>query len=442
MAIHQPSFVLSEKFVVKTISTLVISAVSVNEIQGSTYEIFNGRFSEHAMKLPIIIFLLAGSMLSMGRQIERIWTDDQGRNVKALLLRVENGNAILQLPNGKESPFPIAKLSKDDQLWIKNYSQEQPKGAPETAEDTKLNFEDPWPEQVKFTGDPEIVTIKEEKDGKQFIYESANYRYNCDARLGNSVVKGFAILFESTHQFVRELPLAVNGGAKKDGKYEIFLFENEKEYHSAGGPPGSAGVFIGGKNIVMVPLTSLGVKKAGSGYLMDREKSSKTLPHELVHQLTPHPYYAAGSMGWFTEGLAEYVAVTPYSSSGLFNVKGNSRAIVEYATAFGKDDKGGRGLGDKIKLGPLKNFMLQSYTSFVGNAQVNYGCGMLITNYFFHMDRDKDGARIKKFLKALREGKQGDAALEVLLDGQTWLELEKDIAKAYTSKGIKFTFTE
>lgn len=378
----------------------------------------------------------------MGRQIERIWTDDQGRNTKALLLRVENGNAILQLPSGKEAAFPIAKLSKDDQLWIQNYSQEQAKGTPETAEETKLNFDDPWPDQVKFKGDPEIVTVKEDKDSKTFVYESANYRYNCDARLGNSVVKGFAVLFESTHQFVRELPLAVNGGAKKDGKYEIILFENEKDYHAAGGPPGSAGVFIGGKNIVMVPLTSLGVKKAGSGYLMDREKSSKTLPHELLHQLTPNPYFAAGSMGWFTEGLAEYVAVTPYSSNGLFNVKGNSRAIVEYATAFGKDDKGGRGLGDKINLGPLKNFMLQSYTSFVGNAHVNYGCGMLITNYFFHMDRDKDGARIKKFLKALREGKQGDAALEVLLDGQTWLELEKDIAKAYTSKGIKFTFTE
>jgi hypothetical protein len=411
-------------------------------IRDSTYEIFDASLLKYTMKKSIVIILFTSCMLGTARQIERIWTDDQGRNTKAMLLRVENGNAILQLPNGKESPFPIAKLSKDDQLWIQNYSQEQSKDTPAPAEDDKLNFEDPWPELVKFKGDPEIVTAKEDKDSNQFVYESANYRYNCDVRLGASVVKGFAVLFETTHQFVRELPLAVNGGAKKDGKYEIFLFEEEKDYHSAGGPPGSAGVYIGGKNIVMVPLTSLGVKKVGSGYMLDREKSSKTLPHELVHQLTPHPYYAQGSMGWFTEGLAEYVAVTPYFSSGTFNVKGNAKSIVEYATAYGKDGTGGRGLGDKIKLGPLKNFMLQSYTSFVGNAQVNYGCGMLITNYFFHMDRDKDGARIEKFLKALREGKQGEEALEVLLDGQTWLELEKDIAKAYSSKGVKFTFTE
>lgn len=388
----------------------------------------------------IIIFIITGSMLCMGRQIERIWTDDQGRNTKALLLRVENGNAILQLPSGKESSFPIAKLSKDDQLWIQNYSQEKEPSDTKSGDD--LNFQDPWPDRIKYSEDPEIVTIKEDKDTKEFVYESANYRYICNVRLNNSVVKGFAVLFEATHQFVRELPLAVNGGAKKNGKYEIYLFEFEKDYIAAGGPPGSAGVYIGGKNIVMVPLTSLGVKKAGSGYTMDKDKSSKTLPHELVHQLTPNPYYAHGSMGWFTEGLAEYVAVTPYYAGGLFNVKGNSKPIIEYATAYGKGGTGGRNLGEKIKLGPLKNFMLQSYSSFTANSQVNYGCGMLITNYFFHMDRDEDAARIKKFLQALREGKQGEAALGVLLDGQTWLELEKDIAKAYSKKGVDFTFTE
>ena len=398
------------------------------------------RFFHLAVKFFIIILIIAGSTLGMSQQIERIWTDDQGRNTKALLLRVENGNAILQLPSGKESTFPITKLSKDDQLWIKNFSQQ--KNTTENKDDKKLNFDAPWPDRIKFTDDPEIITVKEDKDKNEFVYESANYRYNCNVRLSNSVVKGFAVLFEATHQFVRELPLAVNGGAKKDGKYEIILFEFEKDYFSAGGPPGSAGVYISGKNIVMVPLTSLGVKKLGSGYSLDRDKSSKTLPHELTHQLTPNPYYAQGSMGWFTEGLAEYVAVTPYYAGGLFNVKANSKPIIEYATAYGKGGTGGRAIGKEINLGPLKNFMLQSYASFVANAQVNYACGMLISNYFFHMDRKEDAARIKTFLAALREGKHGEEALEVLLDGQTWAELEQDIAKAYSGKGIKFTVTE
>jgi len=384
-------------------------------------------------------------MLATGHHLERVWTDDQGRRTKAVLLRVEDAHALLQLPDGREASFPLEKLSKVDQAFIEKFGLDGHDEEDESAAEEggyPENFDDRWPERVRFEGDPEINTVEENDDEKSFVYESANYRYNSDVRLSNSVVKGFAVMFEATHQFVRELPLAVSGGRKQDGKYPIILLETEEDYYKAGGPPGSAGVYIGGKNIVMVPLTSLGVQKVGSGYMLDRDKSSKTLPHELVHQLTPNRYYAPGSMGWFTEGLAEYVANTPYYRSGMYNVKMNSRPIIEYVTAYGKDNTGGRALGEEIHLGPLKDFMLQSYSSFTGSAQINYGCGLLIANYFFHMDRKEDAARIKKFLKALNEGKEGEQALEVLLDGQTWLELEEEIAKAYSSKGIDFTFSK
>lgn len=395
------------------------------------------------MKIPLLTAILLTLNTAHAHHIERVWTDDQGRKVKAVLASIENGSALLLLPDGRELPYPLAKLSKIDQAFIKKYGldgheEETPDGNIE--EPVIDNFNDPWPDRVTFEGDPEIVTVTESPEESTFIYESANYRYNCDVRLSNSVVKGFAVLFEATHQFTRALPLAINGGKKIDGKYQIFLFETEESYNKAGGPPGSAGVFIGGKNIIMVPLTSLGVRPVGSGYMLDRDKSNKTLPHELLHQLTPRRYYAKGAVGWFTEGLADYIGVTPYRS-GSFNVKTNFKPIVDYVTAYGKDGNGGRAIGEEINLGPLKKFMLMPYSKFLANPQVNYGCGLLITNYFFHMDREGDAARIKKFLQALNAGKQGEAALEVLLDGQTWLELEQDIAKAYSRKGVDFTFT-
>jgi len=395
------------------------------------------------MTTPVLLLLLATTVGCMAHHLERVWKDDRGRSTKAVLLRVENNCAVLQLPDGREAPFPLDKLSRVDQAFIKKFGldghEDEEAGDEEKEVRPGDNFDDPWPDRIKFEGDPEIVTVEEDEDKKSFIYESTNYRYNCDVRLSNSVVKSFAEMFETTHQFVRELPLAVNGGNKKNGKYQIFLFETKEDYIKAGGPPETAGVYIGGKNIIMVPLTSLGVRKVGSGYMRDRDKSSKTLPHELVHQLTPNAYYAAGSRGWFTEGLAEYVAVTPYSY-GSFNVKTNMRPIVAYVTAYGKDGYG-RALGEEIHLGPLKDYMLQSYSSFTSNANLNYGCGLLIANYFFHMDRKEDGARIKNFLKALNEGKTGQAALDVLLEGQTWLELEEEIADAY-SRHVKFTFTK
>lgn len=398
------------------------------------------------MKARILSLLLLSIAASSAQQVERVWTDDKGRNVKAKLLSIKGDEVMLLLPDGRELPYPIGKLSKVDQAYIKkfgleNKGDEEMEDGGEAEEAIIDNFNDPWPDRVSFKDDPEIVTVIENAEEKTFIYESANYRYNCDVRLSKSVVKGFAVLFEATHQFARELPLSINGGKKKDGKYQIYLFESQETYYKEGGPPGSAGVFIGGKNIVMVPLTSLGVRPVGSSYMLDRDKSNKTLPHELLHQLTPNRYYREGARGWFTEGLAEYVGVTPYRS-GSFNVKMNFKPIVEYVTAYGKDGNGGRAIGEEINLGPLKKFMLMPYSYFTANPQVNYGCGLLITNYFFHMDRNEDAARIKKFLKALNAGKYGEEALEVLLDGQTWLELEEDIAKAYSRKGVDFTFTQ
>ena len=174
----------------------------------------------------------------MAHHLERIWTDEKGRKTKAELLKIENNCAVLLLPDGREAPFPIEKLSRIDQAFLKKFELEGGHENEEADETPILNFDDPWPDRVTFEGDPEIKTVEEDAEDaeeRSFVYESANYRYNCDVRLSKSVVKGFAVMFEATHHFVRELPLAINGGKKKNGKYQIFLFEKEKAYNKAGG---------------------------------------------------------------------------------------------------------------------------------------------------------------------------------------------------------------
>lgn len=372
-------------------------------------------------------------------QETRTWTDTQGRKVEAALLRTEGTHIILKMADGRELPFPLEKLSPEDQEYAK--TAPKPDSKPTSDSEGALNFNAVWPERIRFTEDPEISTIEEDAEKKRFIYESANYRYVCDVRLAKSVVKGFAVMFEATYLYCRTLPLALNGGKKTDGKHLILLFETKESYIREGGPPSSAGVFMPGRGIVMVPLESLGVKPVGSGYMLDRDKSSKTLPHELTHQLTPNEYFNDGSMGWFSEGIAEYVAVTPYRA-GSFAVRGNIKDIFDYATGYGSKGMGGRSLGTKISLPSLKSFMLQSYSEFLDDAQINYGCGLLITTYFFHIDGDGDAKRIKAFLKAMHEGKEGEEALAFLLDGRTWEQMEEDIVKGWGRRGIDFKFAK
>ena len=360
------------------------------------------------------------------------------------MIRADSQNVMLRLKGGREVSFPLEKLSEADRKYV-----ETARGQLELGEDDPQSktdgpsavagFESTWPEMVRFNEDPEIVTIEEDAAKKSFVYESANYRYLCDVRLSQSVVKGFAVMFEATRLYCRSLPLSMNGGDKTDGKLQILLYEKHEDYTKAGGPAESAGVFISQKRAVLVPLTSLGVRPVGEGYMLDRDKSSKTLPHELTHQLTPISYFQSG--GWFTEGLAEYVGNTPYRS-GSYSIRNNQRALVEYVTAYGSKQMGGRALGKKIDLMDLKSFMLQDYSSFTEDPQRSYGCGLLITIYFFHMDGNGDGARIKSFLKALAAGKRGEDAFDVLLDGRNFEQVEKEITKAWSKNGVDLTFSK
>ena len=195
----------------------------------------------------------------------------------------------------------------------------------------------------------------------------------------------------------------------------------------------------------MVPLTSLGVKKVGSGYMRDRDKSDGTLIHELTHQLTPSDYYNPGAMGWFSEGLAEYLTATPYRN-GRFKVKNTLEDITDYATAYGKKGNRGRALGTKISAPRLKDFMLMSYSEFTGpRANFNYGFGLMLTTYFMMLDGDGDAGHLKDFLKELRSiGRGGDStkAVEKLLGGRTYEEMEKDVSKSWKRKGVKISFGE
>ena len=83
---------------------------------------------------------------------------------------------------------------------------------------------------------------------------------------------------------------------------------------------------------------------------------------------------------------------------------------------------------------------MQSYESFLSDAQLSYGLSALLVYYYFHMDGDKDAANMKGFLKALKEDKKPPELFEPLLDGRTWDEMEGAITQGWRSRGVKINF--
>ena len=388
----------------------------------------------------------------------RTWTSKEGVTFEGELVEATVETVTLSSPKlAKPLKVPISELATPDQIFVRAWHADQVREKqavarmhPDQRRQYELlkatreiaeNFEGKWPGIVSAPGSLEVRDLSEEEEAEQYVYHSPHYEFVCDVPLKRSLVKRLAVLFEASREYCRQLPISSKKAHVAGIKHRnrILLFETKEGYAKAGGPPGSAGVYMGGKDVIMVPLTSLGVRKVGSSYAIDYDKENRTLPHELTHQLTDHYYFRSGARGWFSEGLAEYVGATPYRS-GSFNVKKALNAIRDYATGFGRAGRGGRALGDDISAPDLKSFMLQSYGSFVANGNFNYGLGLLITTYFFHMDKDGDRVAISAFLKALREGKEGEEALEVLLQGRSWSEMEEQISAGWRGRGLRIRF--
>ncbi|MEX2579184.1 MAG: hypothetical protein WD342_09000 [Verrucomicrobiales bacterium] len=368
---------------------------------------------------------------------EREWTNAQGKTISAELVEVADGNAVLKM-EGANFEVPIQSLSIEDQGFIADWKK---RDMPDRSAEPEVepNWDEPWPKAISADIQQDIEVLEEDDEAGRYVYASDHYEFICDVKLNTSVVKRFSLLFEATNQYCRELPLGMVKPFREE-RHKIRLFERESSYFEKGGPPGSAGVYIsrGGEGDILVPLTSLGVKKVGSNYSVDYKKENSTISHEIAHQITDYEYFAPGARGWFSEGLAEYIAQSGYRS-GKFDVD-DLRKLKEYVTAYGEGGTGGRALGDEFSAPNLEDFFTQSYEAFTANANFNYGLGALVTYYFFHMDGDKDAARIKEFLKGMKAGKEPPECFEPLLDGRSWDELEGDITQSWRSRGVRIHF--
>jgi hypothetical protein len=256
------------------------------------------------------------SMLLAGGASAKTWTDRFGRAFEAEFVEMEGERVVLSLPNGRTFRMAVVDLSAADRAdLVRQLTTSMPLRRPEqgnVAHPAVRNFGAPWPREVRMDGASSCKVVLEDAKNGRYVYESPGYLFTADARITDDALRNFSVMFETTRKYARALPLSLSSGGP-DGKLDILLFGEMSGYIRAGGPPGSAGCYVPSRNIVMVPMESLGLKKGGSGYSLDLKVSNLVLVHELAHQLTPAAYYAHGARGWFSEGLAEYMAATPYS---------------------------------------------------------------------------------------------------------------------------------
>ncbi|MGJ8634905.1 MAG: hypothetical protein ACSHX7_13390 [Luteolibacter sp.] len=379
----------------------------------------------------LVFFILL--FLSTGIADARVWKTTHGREFQAEFLRMQGTDVVFQTSGGRVFTTPILDLSRSDQTVIRS-------GVSAPIEGLRSNFGRPWPRYAGASGRVVCKIVTEDSKKSRYVYQSDHYKFYCDARITHDALSNFGVLFEATRAYLAALPISLMSGETISDKSRVLLFGEKSGYHEAGGLQGSAGCFMPRHRLVLIPMESLGLKKGGTGFSRDTAKKNQVLIHELVHQLTPNAYFSHGSLGWFSEGLAEYVAATPYST-GNFRPDIHGNAVKDYVTAKGTNGDGGRNLGGEISAPPLKYLFLMDYRSFSGsNGNLNYGLGLLLTHYFFHMEGDGKARRMTKFLKGLHDGKRGELALAPLLAGGSYEKLEGEITAAWAKKGVNISF--
>ena len=332
-------------------------------------------------------------------------------------------------------PAATNASKKNAPAVVADDSENELSDAPETLPGE--NFSAAWPNITRI---PDMLPARTVQDGPDaWIYESQHFRFTANAPIALAAVKEIARIFEGT--YTANLALPLNSPCNhfqicEKGRYNAFLFETYAQYLAAGGPEGSAGVFIGAgaleRGRVLVPFQSLGLEKRGNRYVKSgRRVSAKTLSHEITHHMT-----IGGNAypTWFAEGIAEYVGLS-YDGNGQVRFGGNKNVIAKFVSAYGEKGDGGRGIGKQPNVGTsLENFMTHT-GSFVGagndgNAvQIGYGVSALLVYYFFHLDGKRDASRIKKYIAVIQNGGSIARANEALLDGRTWAQLEKEICR-------------
>lgn len=410
--------------------------------------------------LPIFCGLLLASITSSFAQQVREWTTTDGKKHSGSIMFMSSKSITLKSSRGMVS-IPVAKLSAEDQKYIiqlksnsKAVRMKNP-GIPLNNLPTGINKPKPvptsrppiqkytpptvranWPTEVKTSFSPSDITTVSETKNEGYIYRSPHFEFHSPHRLPHRAVREFSLVFESTYDLAKAMPIGLDPKPGRNGFYITQLYNTYEDYYNAGGPAGSAGSFFPRTGKIHVPLPALGVQRSNNNVKVIRGAAGNTLIHEVTHQVMMRwlPLIPI----WMGEGFAEIASSLPYDS-GRFR-------LVRMSTAVREGTGSGPGAGRSLVMLPLEELMPmspQTWSAAVAgeNAQQNYRSASALTYYFLRLDGNGDGKRLNAYINARLKGdKSRNPEEKYLLDGRSYKELEKEVARAWREEGLKITF--
>ncbi|MFR4437208.1 MAG: hypothetical protein ACLT8C_05925, partial [Akkermansia muciniphila] len=349
------------------------------------------------MTVPVkILSVLAGLSLA-GSARARIWTNDRGATVVAVLVAVRDAEVDLKLQDGRVVAVPRNIFSGADQEYILEWAK-----SGGTLPDTDVGAENPpvqgdsgnryvplepnwgapWPERVAGPDFLLVKTVQETEDLS--VYETDHFIMESSGNLSEAERMALARRFETILSALASVPLNLAVARRPSRKYLVRVCFREEDFNRA------PGLRNGHLKFSPTSFTTL----------LLRDKKGRLLKPDELDPRFAVTHWAAQSMDWehwLVDGFSAYMAFLPMEKEALVFRKIPERLATMVPRAVRTGREALPALADMLDRDSAHSATEHGVASRGGTLQ--YWADLLWMVYWSHLEGNGKAERLRSYLK-------------------------------------------
>ena len=389
------------------------------------------------MTVPVKILSVLTGLSLAGSVQARIWTNDRGATVVAVLVAVRDAEVDLKLQDGRIVAVPKNVFSGADQAyileWVKSGgtlpdtdgAENPPAQGASGGRYVPLepNWDAPWPERAAAPGYLLVKAVQETDELS--VYETDHFVIESPGKLPETERMALARRFETILSALAAVPMNLAVARRPSRKYLVRVCFQEEDFNKA------PGLRNGRLKFSPTSFTAL----------LLRDKKGKPLKLDAVDPRFAVTHWVAQSMDlehWLVDGFSAYMAFLPMEKEAMVfrKLPGRLAAMLPRAVRTGREPL--PALADLLARDSVHSAAGHGLPS-KGDAS-RYWADLLWTVYWCHLEGDGKAERLRRYLEAW-DAEDVNGAHAVLLDGKAPEEVEREMAAAWKKLGVKLKFS-